>query len=78
MKSIIFRYPVPTNCDWSQNEDSIALGGDETQQRVETLKTKRQNDRINFILSAAAKGDLAGLKHALRVSQKHCMSAESN
>ena len=47
------------------------MGGDETHQRVETLKTKRQNERIHFILSAAGKGDLPGLKHALKVNYKH-------
>ena len=53
-----------------QNQQSLVLGVDETQHRIETLTTKRQNDRINLILSAAAKGDLAGLKHALKASFK--------
>ncbi len=44
------------------------MGGDELHQRINDLKERRRNDRINVILNAAANGDLAGLSEALKVS----------
>ena len=38
-----------------------------TNQRIESLKLRRRSDRINTILTAAARGDLKGLKDAVRV-----------
>ena len=43
------------------------LSGDELHQRIETLKIRRRNDRIHKILFSAAKGDLNGMKEALKV-----------
>jgi hypothetical protein len=52
----------------SLQEDVVAkIGGDELHQRINALKERRKNDRINLILYAAARGDLAGLKDALKV-----------
>jgi hypothetical protein len=42
--------------------------GDELSQRIKYLKDKRKSDLVNLVLNAAGKGDLAGLKQALRVS----------
>ena len=42
-------------------------GGDELHQRINALKERRKNDKINLILYAAAKGDLSGLTDALKV-----------
>ena len=44
------------------------MSGDELHQRIEALKIRRRNDRINKILYSASKGDLAGMKEALKVS----------
>jgi hypothetical protein len=41
--------------------------GDNIHQRIDLLKQKRKNDKINQILSAAAKGDLVSIKAALKV-----------
>ena len=38
-----------------------------TNQKIETLKLRRRSDRINTILTAAGRGDLKGLKEAMRV-----------
>ena len=35
-------------------------------QRIDQLKQRRSNDRINLILSAAARGDLPSMKLALK------------
>ena len=43
------------------------MSGDELHQRIEALKIRRKNDRINKILYCAAKGDLVGMKLALKV-----------
>ncbi len=40
---------------------------DDIHQRINALKQRRRNDRINQILSAAAEGDLASMKAALKV-----------
>jgi len=42
------------------------MGGDELHQRINDLKERRRNDRINLILNAAANGNLAGLSEALK------------
>ena len=42
-------------------------GADEVSQRIEALKTRRQTQRTKLILTAAGKGDLEGLKQALKV-----------
>ncbi len=36
-------------------------------QKIETLKMRRRQDRINVILTAAARGDIVAMKQAFRV-----------
>ncbi len=50
-----------------QGEVMAKMGGDELHQRINDLKERRRNDRINLILNAAANGDLPGLKEAMKV-----------
>ena len=38
-------------------------------QRIEALRQRRSNDRINMILSAAARGDVTTMKEALKVTK---------
>ena len=47
------------------------MGGDELHQRINDLKERRRNDRINLILNAAANGNLAGLSEALKVFKQN-------
>jgi hypothetical protein len=44
------------------------MAGGDLEQRIMTLKARRKNDKINLILYAAAKGDVAGLEKALKVA----------
>jgi hypothetical protein len=50
-----------------QGEVIAKLGGDELHQRINDLKERRRNDRINVVLNAAANGNLVGLSEALKV-----------
>ncbi len=43
------------------------MGGNELHQRINDLKERRRNNRINLILNAAANGNLTGLKEAFKV-----------
>jgi hypothetical protein len=56
-----------SNCIY-QEDRLEKMSGDELHQRIEALKIRRRNDRINKILYSASKGDLTGMKEALKVS----------
>ena len=44
-----------------------AVVGFGMKQKIEALKIRRRNDRINSILTAAARGDVAAMRKAFRV-----------
>jgi hypothetical protein len=46
------------------------MNGDELHQRIEALKIRRRNDRINKILYCAARGDLNEMKESLKVKMR--------
>jgi hypothetical protein len=50
-----------------QDDEKDIVVDDEIHQRINELKQRRRNDRINQILSAAAEGDLTAMKAALKV-----------
>ncbi len=50
-----------------QDDEKDVVVDDDIHQRISALKQRRRNDRINQILSAAAEGDLASMKAALKV-----------
>jgi hypothetical protein len=61
---------VLTNPDFlfgPQESDNDRPFEDEMHARIDQLKQRRNNDRTNMILSAAARGDLASMKLALKV-----------
>ena len=41
------------------------MGNEDIRQRINALKERRRNDKINLLLYAAARGDISGLKVAL-------------
>jgi hypothetical protein len=51
------------------NEKEVVVV-DEIHQRIDTLRRRRRNDKINQILSSAAKGDLVSMTAALKVQLK--------
>ena len=57
-----------------QDDEKEATFGDEIHQRIDALKQRRRNDRINQILSAAAIGDLLAMKAALKVQSAGLVS----
>jgi hypothetical protein len=44
------------------------LVGSGMSQKIESLKIRRRSDRVNVILTAAGRGDLARMKQALKVN----------
>jgi hypothetical protein len=60
-----------------QDDEKEILVDDEIHQRIDALKQRRRNDKINQILSAAAEGDLISLKAALKVLNVHSLSLNS-
>ncbi len=50
-----------------QDDEKKIVADDEIHQRIDTLKQRRKNDKINQILSAAAEGDLVSMTAALKV-----------
>jgi hypothetical protein len=59
--------------------DQIGLSsGDELHQRIKYLKDKRKSDLVNLVLNAAGKGDLGGLKQALKVRNIACILVQRN
>jgi len=54
------------NDSTDSESDNDRFVGDEMDARIDQLKQRRSNDRTNMILSAAARGDLASLKLALK------------
>ncbi len=50
-----------------QDDEKDIVVDDEIHQRINELKQRRRNDRINQILSAAAEGDLKAMQAALKV-----------
>ena len=50
-----------------QDDEREVVVDDDIHQRIDALKQRRRNDRINQILSAAADGDLTSMKTALKV-----------
>jgi hypothetical protein len=57
-----------------QDDENDATFGDEIYQRIDALKQRRRNDKINQILSAAAEGDLLAMKAALKVKNAGVVS----
>jgi hypothetical protein len=53
--------------DSEQAMDKIVGWG--MKQKIDALKMRRRQDRINVILTAAARGDLVAMKQAFRVTE---------
>jgi hypothetical protein len=60
-----------------QDAKSGVLGNDEMRQRINDLQERRKCDKINFILYAAARGDLIALKDAIEVKFCICCSMQA-
>jgi hypothetical protein len=60
------QYVLPDTMLMQDNEKEVIIV-DEIHQRIDTLKQRRRNDKINLILSSAAKGDLETMTTALKV-----------
>ena len=66
--------PPTESTDRGPDDDSVdseeaidSMVGTGMMQKIESLKLRRRSDRINVILTAAARGDLEGLRKAIRV-----------
>ena len=60
------QYVLPDTVLMQDNEKEVIIV-DEIHQRIDTLKQRRRNDKINLILSSTAKGDLETMTTALKV-----------